>query len=359
MSRFLDKIKNILEILFGKKTKMLPSDNTKTNYDINNKTTFRNEQKSKANIGVKNTYLEKALSQYFEEYLRQLNEAKKTNEMPNSYRALTSINATKGHSELNIEDEINLLKQIESSNEYNIELQEVEDINECCFYHVQKRGYKPPNEESIIRIYLNCKDENVAELTSSLLNNSENPNFYLKFASTESMQRRARSEKIVIYTDDKHLQQDLESIEQLKKDKPNLFKGSENTNPFMQQVEDTYSVVRQTNNGEYINLKGEKKIISNSNNTYIAQILQDSYTETVQDIAKKDPNISFLLDSKNDNNYYLYMRNYRYINAHHHSDLINLMESKMKILAANNNIEIKGISSNIKEGEKEQKENSL
>ena len=315
MGKLLDKIK---EILFGKKQMMLPSGNIENNYNIRNKindmSNFKNSQVEKANNGVKNAYLEKSLSLYFEEYLRQLDESKVTGNIPTSYRALTRINATKGNYELNRQSEVNLLEHIFMSEKYHVQEQKFGDSNKCCFYHVQSKGYKLPDNNDMIRIYINCKDENVAGLAGALLSYNQNPNFYLKFDSTESMRRSTRIEKIVIYTDDEHLNQDIGTIKQVKKNRPYLLEGSEKMNPFMQQFENMFSMARQVNGNElYIDLKGNTKEIANSNNSYIAEILQDSYTEAVRDIAKRDPKLSFLLNDNNKNNYNLYVQNYRYM----------------------------------------------
>ena len=124
-------------------------------------------------------------------------------------------------------------------------------------------------------------------------------------------------------------------------------------NPFIQSFDGTYSIARQVSKDKYMNLNGELIELQNSNNSYIAKILQDSYMEAVRDIAKKDSNISFLLDNRN---YDLYMKNYKYINENHHSDLINFMENNMKILANNNDVIIKGISPNTLKEEEQSRE---
>lgn len=343
MGKLWDKIR---EVFLGKKPQMLPSGDSKTNYR-QDKTAFKQQQRDYMKTPqVNNTYLEYALSQYFQEYLKQINDSQITGKAPNSYNVLVSINAMGENTTQNVNIEKHLLDKIDEEKRYNVFEQKDGNTGKCYFYHVKSNGYKDIKDKDIVRIYLNCREENVAKLVSQILEYNNNPNFYLKFDSTESMNEMKRSEKIVVYTDDEHLNQDIQTIRNVRMQHPELFRDSEKMNPFVQQFDDMYSIVRQVESENYMDLKGNRFELAKSTNTFIAQILEDSYKEAVQDIAKKDPRIGFLLEDTNKNNYNLYVQSYPYINAKYHNELINSMETNMKILAHNNNVVIKGISPN-------------
>jgi len=344
MGKLIDKLK---ELLFGNKTKMLPEgENREVNYR-NNVYDFRQQQRTyNQHPHVRNPYLEYALTTYFDEYLKQIINSETTGIIPNSYGVLNSINTLGGNANKNEYFENKLLKKIQLEKKYY-----TTDMG--TFYHIKSMNHEMPDDKDMVRIYLNCRNENVAKLTQQLLDNNTNPNYYLKVQSTDSMKKKARPDKIIIYTDDSHLNQDAKNILDVKMANPELFEDSDKMNPFIQQFENTFSVIRQPENDNYEDLKGNRiRLISTANN-FISQILQDSYTETVQDIAKMDPNLRFLLKDSNRNNYNLYIENYPYINSNYHDKLINSMETNMKVLAHNNNITIKGVSPNtLKEQEK-------
>ena len=346
MGKLIDKIK---ELLFGNKIKMLPPGKKQNSYreDINN---FRQQQRNYQQLPqVKNPYLEYALTEYFQEYLKQLDDMLVTGVVPSSYRVLTSINAVKGDSNQNLPYEKALLNKINQEGKYHVFEQKNNNTGKPAFYHIYSNSYKDIPHEDMIRIYLNCRDENVANLAAGILEYNNNSNFYMKFDSSEELSKRSRSEKIVIYTDEQHLNEDIQTIKNVKMQYPGLFKDSEKANPFIQQFDDTYLVVNQVKSGMYMDLQGNRLNLEKSTNTFIARILQDSYTQTVQTIAKRDPRLTFLLDDVNKNNYNLYVQNYPYIFANHHDIFMDNMEGNMKILAHNNNVIIKGVSTNTNE----------
>ena len=339
MGKILDKIKQ----LFGvNQRKMLQEGIAPNPVDLNQRKRldYIQNQRNEFRDSFKNNYLENSLSQYFEEYLKQINEGKDTK----PYNVLTSLNAVNGNPELNRAKEQDLLYKINNSNMYHIQEQNSFQTGETYFYHIKSNNHRLPDKESMRRIYLNCRDENVAELVDCILKQNVNPNFYLKMVSTNYMETNQRSEKIVTYTDDNYLNLDLQTLRNVKMQRPDLFKDSDKMNPFMQQFENFYAVCAQVNTDDYMDLYGNRFNIPNSNNSYIAQIISDSYRDAAQSIAKKDPNIAFLLDNQYYNSMDLFVKNYPYINAYHHDELMRKMEMNMNILAHNNHIVINGVN---------------
>ena len=349
MGKLWDKIK---EILFGKKIKALPPGEEET---VNCRSERISEFKEglsnyKTASQINNPYIQYALEQYFEEYLKQINDIPTTGRIPDSYTVLTSINALGGDTNQNVYYENNLLGKLRQERKYTIQEQTKRQTGECVYYHIKSNNYQRPEFSNMIRIYLNCKDEDVANLAQQLLDNNTNPNYYLKFDSTIAMGKRARSEKIVIYTDEEHWEQDTQNIMNVKRLNPELFADSEKMNPFMEQYGDTFCAIRHQETPFFTDLNGNTiKLLSTSSNRCVSQILQDSYKNVVQNIACKDPELGFLLDEANINNYNLYIQNYPYINSRYHEELINGMENNMTTLSMKNKIFINGISNKITE----------
>ena len=359
MGKLWDKIK---ELLFGKKNQMLPPGEEIANYKNSIKEfkeKLRNFKKIPQMSKVNNPYIEYALTEYFNEYLKQINDISTTGIVPNSYSILTSINATQGNTNKNEYYENNLLEEIKQEQKYFIKEQNNKSTGECVFYHIKSMNYQMPDFKNMIRIYLNCKDENVANLVQQLLENNTNPNYYLKFDSTNSMNKMARSEKIVIYSDELHLNEDIQNIMNVKEMNPQLFVDSEKMNPFMQQYGDIFAVSRQPVTNNFVDQNGYSSKIPQSTNAFIANVIQSSYTQTVRDIALKDPKLEFLLEDKNVNDYNLYILNYPYINSLYHEDLINNMEDYMAMLSDKNDVFINGISNNIPEQNRTDNQNNI
>ena len=69
--------------------------------------------------------------------------------------------------------------------------------------------------------------------------------------------------------------------------------------PFMQSVDNTFSVSKQPYSNQYNDLYGTQRGISQSTNKFIANILKDSYLEAVREISRVDPNLDFFNDNSN------------------------------------------------------------
>ena len=212
------------------------------------------------------------------------------------------------------------------------------------FYHVQSKDYKIPSDENMVRFYVDCNNGNIAELSQSILSFNQNPNFYLKFPTNESNVRNPRSEKLVIYCDKKEVEYTTKLLQYTSQVRPDLFKESNNKLPFFQKIGGVASIASQPKTSMYQNLYGQTREISQSVNSFITNILEESYMEASREIARSDANLNFLLTQESYYNERLYMNNLPYIKENYHDYLIESMKAKMKVLSIKNDIFIDGIS---------------
>lgn len=327
-------INKIKEIFRRSKTKALPEpiENVKEN-NFKNELNIEQEQ-------TKNLYLERALDQYFECYNEILDEGKASSNT--SYEALTRINAqTQGDIEENRKKENLLLDNIYNTGKYSVQSQMNGGIP--CYYHIKSRGYKMPDFNDMIRLYINCENRNVAEIAQNLLDINENPNFYLKIDTSDSLLKHKRSEKIVIYAQDSDISYTLSLVQYLKSIRPDLFKNSEKNNPFMPQI-DGIAYARQPTAKIFNKLDGTQSTISQSANKFISTAIIQSYMQVARRIAEVDLQLNFLLSPENINNEMLYVRNYQYIKTYWNEYFVNSMEYNMKYLSRINNFQIQGIN---------------
>ena len=119
--------------------------------------------------------------------------------------------------------------------------------------------------------------------------------------------------------------------------------------PFMQSVDNTFSVSKQPYSNQYNDLYGTQRGISQSTNTFIANILKDSYLEAVREISRVDPNLDFFNDNSNFYNEALYVKNYPYINENYHQYLVDSMKAKMEVLSQKNDVYIEGVNNIVTE----------
>lgn len=330
----IEKVKSIFR---RSKIKALPE--PKVNYTNDEREEFLEEMYYKPDpIKYKNAYLENSLEQYFTCCNEILDEEKGYISQKVPYRALIRINSLGGDMKVNKHKEQELYNYLVSTNNYTFQPQMVK--NKVAFYHIKSQGYVMPEFKDMTRLYINCKNENIAEIAQNLLQLNQNPNFYLKIDAADGYSER--SEKIVIYVSDKDVNYQIQLVNYLKQIRPDLFVGSEKGNPFMPQI-DGIRYAKQPTSNNFYNLDGTVKQVVNSTNTFIANIINDSYMQAVREIASSDPNLAFLITPENFYDENLYLRNYPYINSYYHDYLMNSMEQKMKYLSQINNTQVVGI----------------
>lgn len=127
--------------------------------------------------------------------------------------------------------------------------------------------------------------------------------------------------------------------------------------PFMQSVDNTFSVSKQPYSNQNNDLYGTQRGISQSTNKFIANILKDSYLEAVREISRVDPNLDFFNDNSNFYNEALYVKNYPYINENYHQYLVDSMKAKMEVLSQKNDVYIEGVNNIVTERQNDEIQN--
>lgn len=334
--------------LFKKRYKALPE-----------ATTYNEKAKDKSWIlkgnmdSQQETKLDQDIGRFLESYYSLMEQIDTTypideRQLPRAYDALVRMNAepvTRDEYSNNLFEENELLQEVYGQNRYNIDMQK-NRAGRNVFYHIRSKGYQLPPDNEIIRIYVNCNNANIAELSKTILECNQNNNFYLKLSPNEENAINPRGEKIVIYCKENEFEYNMELLQYVKSIKPELFNGSEKTLPFLKNEDNIASVARQPLTNQYYDLYNRNRTIPQSHNTFLANILQDSYMETAREIARNDSNLSFLLDEQYENSRLWYVKNYPYINENYHDYLLKSMEAKMDMLSRKNNIYIDGLDYN-------------
>lgn len=335
-------IKRIINFWKNRGQKALPEAQTANNY-----------AKTNGNWMLKNnsynqpTKLDAEIDRFLSSYSNMIENTDLTqpiNTTKMAYRALVTMNGkpvTQEEYNNNYYKEQMVLNNLNSSTQYKVQTQNTS--NGVAFYHIKSDNYQLPKNEDIVRLYLNCNNGNIADLANLILNWNQNPNFYMKFASNYGNALNPRGEKIVFYCDKNDVESTLQTIQNAKEMRPDLFKESENVLPFLSNINNTVSVSKQPLTNQFRDLNGNYKTIPQSTNAFIASTLQESYMEAVKEIARADSSLSFLLQNEYLNNEYLYMKNYPYINSKYHDYLLQSMEAKMAVLSKNNDIDLEGI----------------
>lgn len=310
-----------------------------------NKNAFDADISANTNAKFNNTYnqvtkLDTDINRFLEKYSQLVKQADINNiDASNlSYRALTQMNGKTITQFEKYNDYIQgqkLTQYLNTSNNYDLQFQG------NAFLHIKSKGYRMPSDSDMRRIYINCDGGNVSELARAILSMNEGRNFYMKMTTDSAT---IRGEKMVIYCDVTELDYNLKVLQKIREYNPNLFKGTENTLPFLQSIDNMVSVAGQPASNIYIDIQGKAKKIAQSTNTFLAEILNESYVKTVKEIAAIDSNISYLLNDKMANWEIWCMKNYPYINKYYHDYLIQGMKNKMSILSKQNNIYIDGIT---------------
>ena len=230
-----------------------------------------------------------------------------------SYLALMNLSAIPndgiGNNLQNEEKLVQYLEKREKSDKnskFNLKKQYSNSNKEDIAFYCVKKNLSKMNWNSK-RIYLNCKKANVAELATCLISNFEDlDSYYFKFASNDINKNKNHSEQIVIYIDNyKQFQKIVSKIEKTKEQRPELFEGSENINPFMKSYKgyiaytnglNADKIATKDENGNYkeekwsvyLDMKGNFKAIKSSYNSILACALEESMIHGIDDLLKEN-----------------------------------------------------------------------
>lgn len=156
--------------------------------------------------------------------------------------------------------------------------------SEPVFYHYSTKGF---NQKYDSRIYLNCKQENVALLADELATELGDSDYYFKFGAAESKSRR--SEQFVFYVNDKRDPEEIariiNSIERIKQKNPKLLEGAENMNPFMKQYGGIIAYAPEIKDPNFVGLDNKTKTIDPSYNTLLSTALNEATLSAMQNIC--------------------------------------------------------------------------
>lgn len=308
---------------------------------------FRNRIQNKSNeISIQRGTLDYAIDQFLLSYYANAQKDGKVN----AYKSLTNIEAKEWQQDDNGSNkrvEENLLSVLEENGEFYVEAQK--DKNMTYFYHVQTPDYKMDNTATKMRIYINCDRKNVASLAGELLTKLQNEKFYLKFSSDEQLSKTARSEAIVIYTDEYNINNIMEHIGQLEKESPELFEGSENTSPFIYRAGKVGYVREIPDNQKYINKYNNEETLAQSYNTFLSKALEESFVEACKSVVSFDKELTYATNGEISDDPNFYMMHMDEIMNGHYTELIRTMKQELtKVQERNSYLDIKGISDKAK-----------
>lgn len=223
--------------------------------------------------------VEGAIQQYISSYIQG---AKKgfIDSRPH-YQALIEIAGEQQKGQSNIKQQEAMINQL-TKKKYIIQEQK-NGNGETTFFHIRNNEYLKNKMTEDIRLYLNPKRANAVLLANEIIKKMGNNPIYLKLQADQQMDIIGRSEKIVIFTNKQlgkngvtNVNQVISAINQIKKEKPNLFKGCENVNPFLKKIEGVAAIAQHPKNSVYIKSDGKTLQIPPSYNSLLAEALNES-----------------------------------------------------------------------------------
>ena len=171
-----------------------------------------------------------------EQYITNVLYSYEKNGYYNSYNSLIRLSGMSQQEEgNNAENEEKFLQEVKNKKHnktMEMTVQRNQKTQEPVFYHIVTNN----SYTGKYRIYLNCQKKNTAELADKLATELGNQGYYFKFNANSA--KTARAEQFVFYCkEEKDLIEKIKTIEQTKAKYPELFKGSENTNPFLKNID--------------------------------------------------------------------------------------------------------------------------
>lgn len=279
---FENRFRNVKELQSGEKE--IEIESSKKSQDFRNKLEVNSSEIDFRNL----SNLDRGILQYMDSYYNEWkkNENQKISFI-SSYDILVGINAEIQESGNNLSAEKYLIDYInQNANEFSLAKQPPK--GEPMFYHILhgEGAVKNIDQNNKIRLYLNTDRKNVASLAMAIIAEFKDEDYYFKISSDKQMSERKRTEKIVFYTDGEKVNNICEKLKQLKQSYPNLFTGSEKTNPFLMKDDGFISISKEPNTNWYNDLRGNKFEISPTSNKFIAEALRDSFTMAMKDVIK-------------------------------------------------------------------------
>lgn len=342
--RIFNKIKGLFSNNNNIEANKFMTVNNNTVYPIEDSNkTFRDVNKLKQDeVNIEPDTLDYALDQFLSSYYYN---TLKTGRI-DAYNALIYLGAKDIQvDDINKEVEENLLSELRATNAFRIDEQKGKNDNNTYFYHVFSPNYKYDSNLDIIKVYINCNRSNVASLAGELLTKMQDDNLYLKFSSDKQLGTIARSEAIVIYTDENNINNILNNIENIAKDKPELFKGSENMNPFLRRIGKVGYAKEIKPGSKYNNNKGEQENIAESYNAFLSRALEESFVGASKKVIAFDKKLTLETNGEISDDPGFYMTYFEKIKGNHYRDFLNIMKQELRSVQERNKcLDINGIN---------------
>ena len=320
--------------------KMLPEGNSQAVNEKRNRSWLLPKSNNETHLTELETSIKRFLLAY--NYMLEKNpQAYNSNCQNLAYYALTGLNGippTQREFQINEQNEKRFFHFLAQNRQYNFTLQG--SFDNPSFFHIKSNFHNLPPDQNLRRIYINCNSGNIASLAQKLLENNRSPNFYLKFCSNKSNARHSRGEKIVIYCDISEIPYIKDLIEYTKATNPELFVDSGNL-PFLQKLNKVSSISAEPLSNIFTHLNGQQSSIVKSTNSVLTAVLRESYCESVKEISRNDPKLSFLLAEPFDE--ITAIKNFYYIDQNYHNYLFESMKAKMQFLSQRNQLYVDGL----------------
>lgn len=203
------------------------------------------------------------------------------------YSILTGLGGRVEQERFNPIAENLFLNNLKQNKQFNIKNQH------NAFYHIYNKEWQQAGLDIDTRLYLNPTRENLIPMVEEILKRNGNNPIYLKLETEAQMQQKAmknegRSEKIVIYANggkDGNIGRIGQILTQIKNEKPEIFNGCEYMNPFMKNIDGIASYAPSPNTSNFIRLDGQTVNVSKSYNSFLAEALEESMNQALNDIA--------------------------------------------------------------------------
>lgn len=217
-----------------------------------------------------------------------------------SYSAITKLGChSNKESGENSKKETQFLDIIRRLNKYQIQPQ-MNAKGDPVFYHVYPKDNKFDYDK---RLYLNIKRKHVADFCTCLFlekeKNEIESDFYFKFGSDKSMSEQDRSESIVMYLNDDNLTPTINILEAIKEDYPYVLEGAENTNPFLNKIDNFIAYAPEPSQNYFVNKNNEKIPIQKSYNNLLSYALDESLIDATKEYLNEYPETKSLTDQDN------------------------------------------------------------
>ena len=235
---------------------------------------------------------------------------------PSAYSSVVNLGGKIENEPSHRAEEVSLLNVLRKSNNFRIDKQrhgnfmngnDIEAPNapgDTSFYHIRTKAGESINDN--VRLYLNPNRKNLLDMVGELTQRCQNIPLFFKFQSDKLLTELAekhdgRSEKIVIYCDSNvggNLTQVINVLEQMKKEKPYLFEGCENNNPFLKSIDGIICYANNPHSSEYHDLDGQIVTIAPSYNSFLSKALEESTDGALMGISKMTNDTQLMTLSK-------------------------------------------------------------